>query len=150
MSVGPRLEKFNIVSNKHGRYKKAILAIQFVKPILQTITHLEVVYVTIGNPAFFLLLYLTGVHFRGEWQYVGDVSDQKSSVDKSELEKQVVSDCIQYTVLEIQFWSVKCTTVTVRYVKISSISIPSHQAMQAIAMVRLYENKPLQNAFKRI
>ena len=27
---------------------------------------------------------------------------------------------------------------------------PSHQAMQAIAMVRQYENKPLQNPFKRI
>ena len=63
---------------------------------------------------------------------------------------QTITHLIQYTVLEIQFWSVKYTTVTVRYVKISSISIPSHQAMQAIAMVRLYENKPLQNAFKRI
>ena len=53
-------------------------------------------------------------------------------------------------VLEIQFWSAKCTNVTVKYAKILSISIPSHQAMQAIAMVRLYENEPLQNAFKRI
>ena len=44
---------------------------------------------------------------------------------------------IQYTGLEIQFWSVKCTTVTVRYTKISSIFIPSHQAMQAIAMLRI-------------
>ena len=32
--------------------------------------------------------------------------------------------------------------------KISSISIPFHQAMQPIAKV--YENKPLQNVFKRI
>ena len=76
--------------------KSAIFPFQFVKPILQTITHL-----------------------------------------------------IQYTALEIQLWSVKCTPVTLRYVKISSISIPSNQAMQAIAMVSLYENKPLQNAFKR-
>ena len=53
-------------------------------------------------------------------------------------------------ILEIQYWSVKCTAVTMRYAKVSSISIPSHQAMQVIAMVRLYENKPLQNAFKRI
>ena len=30
----------------------------------------EVVYVTIGNPAFCLALYLTGVHFRGELQQV--------------------------------------------------------------------------------
>ena len=37
----------------------------------------EVVYVTIGNPAFCLFLYLTGVRFRGELQQVGDVSDQK-------------------------------------------------------------------------
>ena len=45
-------------------------------------------------------------------------------------------------------------TATVLYKKVSSVSIsshqPSHQVMQAIAMVRLYENKPLQNAFKRI
>ena len=64
--------------------KSAILAFQFVKPILQTITHL-----------------------------------------------------IQYTVLEIQFWSIKCMTVTVRYAKILSISILSHQATQAIAIIRL-------------
>ena len=31
----------------------------------------------VGNPAFCLPLYLTGVHFRGELQYVGDVSEQK-------------------------------------------------------------------------
>ena len=36
----------------------------------------EVAYVTIGHPAFFLL-YLTEVHFRGELQHVGDVSEQK-------------------------------------------------------------------------
>ena len=28
--------------------------------------YLEGVYVTIGNPAFYLLLYLIDVHFRGE------------------------------------------------------------------------------------
>ena len=33
---------------------------------------------TTGNPAFCLLLNLTGVHFRGELQHVGDVSEQKS------------------------------------------------------------------------
>ena len=54
--------------------KSTILAFQFVKPILQTITYL-----------------------------------------------------IQYTVLENQFWSVKCTAV--EYEKISSISIPSHQTI---------------------
>ena len=32
---------------------------------------------TIGNPAFCLGLYLTGVHFRGELQHVGDVSEEK-------------------------------------------------------------------------
>ena len=32
---------------------------------------------TIGNPAFFLFLYLTGVHFRGELPPGGDVSQQK-------------------------------------------------------------------------
>ena len=37
----------------------------------------EVVYVTIGNPVFCLFLNLTGVHFRGELQHVGEVSEQK-------------------------------------------------------------------------
>ena len=37
----------------------------------------EVVYVTIGNPAFCLGLYLTGVHFRGELQHVGHGGEQK-------------------------------------------------------------------------
>ena len=54
---------------------------------------------------------------------------------------------IRYMNLEIQFWSVKCTTVW--YTKISSIFIPSHRAMQVITMNRLDENKPLQNDFKR-
>ena len=31
---------------------------------------------TIGNPAFCLTLYLTGIHFRGELQHVGDISDE--------------------------------------------------------------------------
>ena len=55
-------------------------------------------------------------------------------------------------VLEIHFWSVKCclTNVTVGYAKILSILIPSYQAVQVIRMVGLDENKPLQNAFKRI
>ena len=37
----------------------------------------EDVYVTIGNPAFCLALYLTGVHFRGEAQHVGHGYEQK-------------------------------------------------------------------------
>ena len=36
----------------------------------------EVVYVTVGNPAFCLFLYLTTVHFRGELQDAGDVSEK--------------------------------------------------------------------------
>ena len=32
----------------------------------------EVVYVTIGNPALCLALYLAGVHFRSKLQHVGD------------------------------------------------------------------------------
>ena len=32
---------------------------------------------TTGNPAFYFTLYLTAVHFRGELQHVGDVSEQK-------------------------------------------------------------------------
>ena len=36
---------------------------------------------------FYLFLYLTGVDFRGELQNGGEDSQQKSSVDQSELEK---------------------------------------------------------------
>ena len=35
---------------------------------------------TIGNQTFCLFLYLTGVHFRGELQHIGDVSQQKSHI----------------------------------------------------------------------
>ena len=52
-------------------------------PILKNIWD----YVTIVHPAFCLFLYLTGVHFRGELQHGGDVSQQKISVDQSEPEK---------------------------------------------------------------
>ena len=67
---------------------------------------------------------------------------------------KTITFLILYTVLEIWFWSVKCTSVTVRYAKISRILISilshQHQAMQENATVRLYENKPLHNAFKCI
>ena len=42
-----------------------------------SVSYLEVTYVTTGNSAFRLALYLTGVHFRGELQHAGDVSEQK-------------------------------------------------------------------------
>ena len=61
---------------------------------------------------------------------------------------QTITHLIERMILEIQFCSVKCTTV--RHAKTLSISVPSHQAMQANAMGRLDEKKPLQNAFKRI
>ena len=38
---------------------------------------IEVVYMTIGNPAFCLFVYLIGIHLRGELQHVRDVSEQK-------------------------------------------------------------------------
>ena len=50
---------------------------QQTKPIQGQHWSQEGVYVTIGNAAFCLFLYLTGVHFRDELQHVGDVSQQK-------------------------------------------------------------------------
>ena len=38
---------------------------------------LEGVYVTTGNPAFCLFLYLTGINFRGELLHGSDVSQEK-------------------------------------------------------------------------
>ena len=51
---------------------------------------------------------------------------RKSSIFPFQFVKQIlqsITHLIQYTVLDIQFWPVKCTTVTVRYAKISSVSI---------------------------
>ena len=56
----------------------------------------------------------------------------------------------QYTVLEIQSWSVKYTAVTAGYAKISSKMHSFPFKRQATIMVRPEENKPLQNTFKRI
>ena len=39
--------------------------------------NVEVVYVPIGNPAFCLALYVTGLHFRGKLQDGGHVGEQK-------------------------------------------------------------------------
>ena len=44
---------------------------QFILPFI------EIFYVTIGNPAFCLALYLTAVHFQGQLQYAGDAVEQK-------------------------------------------------------------------------
>ena len=49
---------------------------------------------------------------------------------------QTIKHLIQCMVFEIQFWSVKYMTVTVWYAKISGISIPCHQPIQAIAIIR--------------
>ena len=45
--------------------------------IASSIYNIEGVYVTIGNPALCIFLYLTAVHFRGELQHGCDVSQQK-------------------------------------------------------------------------
>ena len=64
-------------------------------------------------------------------------------------EFQFIKSSLQI-ITQIQFWSVKYTTVAVGYAKIWSISIPFHQGMQANTIGTLDENKPLQNSFKRI
>ena len=83
------------------------------------------------------------------------MDERKSAIFAFHFVKQIlqtITHLIQCKILETRFCSVKCTTVTVWYAKILSNFILSHQhqAIQAIAMVKLYENKPLQNAFKRL
>ena len=63
---------------------------------------------------------------------------------------QTITKLLQYMVLEIQLWPVKCKNVTVRYAKIlSNISFFLFQATPAIAMDGLDENnfKMLLNVF---
>ena len=48
---------------------------------------LEVVYVTFGNPAFCLFLYLIGVIFEASYSTLVTSVSKKSIVDQSELEK---------------------------------------------------------------
>ena len=58
-------------------YLLSHLFIQLENKKLLPILLYELVYVTVGNPAVCLFSYLTDVHFRGELQHVGDVSEQK-------------------------------------------------------------------------
>ena len=54
--------------------------------------------------------------------------------------------------LEIQLWAVKCTTITVRYAKISKAFpfLPIKRCKRLQRLAKLYENKPLQNVYKRV
>ena len=56
---------------------------------MKNVTNLqyEVAYATIRSPAFCLVLYLTVVHFQSKLHHVGNLGEQKSSVDQSELKK---------------------------------------------------------------
>ena len=65
---------------------KMVLYLTEIDHKVQGDTITKGVYVTIVYPAF-CLLYLTSVHFLGELQKGGDVSQQKISVDQSELKK---------------------------------------------------------------
>ena len=55
-------------------------------------------------------------------------------------------------VLEIQLWAVKCTTITVRYAKIPKAFafLPIKRCKRLQRLAKLYENKPLQNVYKRV
>ena len=155
LCVGPCSEKFNIVSNDHGRTQKCDFCISVCKTNFTDHHKPGGCLSNNWKPSFLPFLFASSIYlayiFEASYYTLVMSVSKKSSADLSEFEKYVVSNCIQYTVLEIQFWSVKCTTVTVRYAKISKISFPCHhQAMLAIATIRLDINKPLQNAFKRI
>ena len=86
MSDGLRSEKFNIVSNDHGRTQK------FLRAVCKT-----------------------------------NFTDHKTSATMHSFRDSIL------VVLEIQEYK----TATVRYAKISSISIPCHRSMQVIAIIRL-------------
>ena len=102
-----------------------------------------------------MLLCLSALSRKNLITYITTMDAHKSGIFVFQFVKPIlrsIKHLIQYTALEIEFCCVKCclTAVTVGYAKISRIFIPSHQAMQAILMGGLYENKPFQNAFKRI
>ena len=66
----------------------------------------EYVSVTIGNPAFCLALYLTGVLFQGEFQHVGDVSEQNikcQPIKTRETGGVRLSDCNICFILRLHF-----------------------------------------------
>ena len=102
LSVGPRSEQFNIVSNNHGRMQKCKF------------------WVSIGKTNF------------TDHRTPYTINDVKDSVLVCKMH-----DCY--------------CTIRKHFEHFHSFSSgPHHQAMQSIAMVRLYENKPLQNTFKCI
>ena len=154
LCVDPRSEKF-IVSNDHGRTQKCDFCISVCKTNFTDHHKPGGCLSNNWKPSFLPFLFASSIYlayiFEGSYNTLVMSVSKKSSANLSEFEKYVVSNCIQYTVLEIQFWSVKCRTVTVRYAKILKISFPCHhQAMRGIATIRLDINKPLQNACKRI
>ena len=63
---------------------------------------------TIGNPAFCLVLNLTDVHFRGESQHVGDIDEQKNvSTNQYSINRwhQILSRII-YFIQQVFVWVV--------------------------------------------
>ena len=46
-----------------------------------------ILILTTGNPAFYLFLYLTGVHFQVKLQHVDDVSQQKNQMSTNQNSK---------------------------------------------------------------
>ena len=68
-----RRETINSLTEASLVIKTATIAIAVALLNFKT----DVVYVTIGNPAFYLALCLTGVHFRGKLQHAGHVGGQK-------------------------------------------------------------------------
>ena len=75
---------------------------------------------TIGNPAFCLLLYLTGVHLRSELQDGADVSQQKIKcrpIRTREIGGVTLSD-VQYDIVKIKQESDSlCDFVTIEEAK---------------------------------
>ena len=74
---------------------------------------------TIENPAFCLPLYLTGAPFEASYSTLVTSVSKKSSVDQSELEKYVVSDCTQSKIYDGTF----IAKIASRYVCSQKISI---------------------------
>ena len=73
---------------------------------------------TIGNPAFCLALYLTGVHFRGKLHHLGQVGEQKNQVSTNQNSKsnwcQIVRGTICKTVFTEQIWYLNCGSHNVK------------------------------------
>ena len=100
------------------------------------------VYGKIGNPAYCLALYLTGVHFQGKLQHVGDVSKQKikcgpTRTRESDTQCQIARRTICYRICQTREYQTHNAGLTERWEQISKANESGGIIKETVLLERL-------------